>query len=68
VFVFTARHGNDLVKGFEVGKDVLSFDSSVKAADFTTARTANGDMVLQHGDMSVTLAGVSYDTPIADLF
>jgi Ca2+-binding RTX toxin-like protein len=68
VFAFTANHGDDLVKGFQVGRDALRFDASVKTSDFTVARNGNGDMVLQHDDMSVTLTGVSHTTPMADLF
>jgi Ca2+-binding RTX toxin-like protein len=67
-FVFTANHGHDLVKGFQVGQDHLMLDSSVKLADLKVAQTTGGDIVIQHGGQSITLLGVDPHSDLSTFF
>jgi Ca2+-binding RTX toxin-like protein len=60
--VFTNNGGHDLVKGFKVGVDKIDLTGGA-----TVARTAAGDMVLQHSDDSITLLGVSHQTAISSI-
>ena len=52
VLIFRAGHGNDTVRGFDAGLDVLRFD-----ADYSATETADGTL-LTHGADSVLLDGV----------
>ena len=67
-FVFTANHGHDLVKGFQVGQDHLMLDLSVKLADLKVAQTTGGDIVIQHGGQSITLLGVDPHSDLSTFF
>ncbi|EWY42322.1 hypothetical protein N825_18975 [Skermanella stibiiresistens SB22] len=67
-FIFTKNHGDDLIRDFQVGQDIVKFDASVSLADIKVAQTSAGDMVLQHGEQSVTLVGVDAHTDLASLF
>ena len=66
--VFTAGHGQDLVKGFQVGEDHLVFSTPVALGDIKVLQTAGGDMILRDGTNSITLVGVDAHTDLASLF
>lgn len=65
-FAFAASHGHDLIRGFKPGADHLKIDGTALSS-MKVAQTAAGDMVVQHGTSSITLAGVDADTPLASL-
>ena len=67
-FVFTANHGHDLIKGFQIGQDHIVLDSSVKLADLKVAQTTGGDLVIQHGSQSITLLGVDPHSDLTNVF
>jgi Ca2+-binding RTX toxin-like protein len=67
-FIFTANHGHDLVKGFQVGQDRLMLDASVKPADLKVAQTTDGDIVIQHGGQSITLLGIDPHSDLSTFF
>lgn len=52
VLIFRAGHGNDTVRGFDAGLDVLRFDAA-----YTATETADGTL-LTHGADSMLLDGV----------
>jgi serralysin len=67
-FVFTANHGHDLIKSFQIGQDHIKLDASVKLEDLKVAQTTEGDMVIQHGSESITLLGVDPHSGPTGLF
>jgi Ca2+-binding RTX toxin-like protein len=67
-FVFTANHGHDLIKGFQICQDHIKLDISVKLEDLKVAQTTEGDMVIQHGSESITLLGVDPHSGLTGLF
>lgn len=67
-FAFTASHGHDLIRGFQVGQDHIVLDTSVKLTDLKVAQTAAGDMVIQHGTGSITLLGIDPHSDLMGFF
>ena len=67
-FVFTANHGHDLIKGFQIGQDHIKLDMSVKLEDLKVAQTTGGDLVIEHGSESITLLGVDPHSGLTGLF
>jgi hypothetical protein len=59
---FTNSGGHDLVRGFKVGTDHIDLSEAA-----SVARTANNDIVIQHGAASVTLVGVDYHTSLGSI-
>jgi Ca2+-binding RTX toxin-like protein len=67
-FVFTASHGHDLIRGFQIGQDHIKLDASVILADLKVAQTPAGDLVMQHGTQSITLLGVDPHSDVTGFF
>lgn len=70
IFVFEASHGNDTITDFEDGTDIIDLSAldGVTSFDDLTITASGNDAVINTGQGTITLTGVSTDDLDADDF